>query len=131
MKPLQAMVLMVLMAGCARAELTAIGIKVTRTANGKPVVSVFEERKSHRDLTVSEAAALLQAEKGAGSVVLVGIVVEGAHLSDYIRLLDAIAQNSMLELTFIECDGPDTLNDNIRRRIDPDGLPPKKKAVSR
>lgn len=120
MKPLQVIGVMVLMAGCARAELTVIGIKVARTANEKIVVSVFDGTNSRHDLSVADAAALLQKEKGAGSVVLVGIVAERVLLSDYMPLLETIARNHVLRLSFIECGTHEGINDNIRRLIDPE-----------
>jgi hypothetical protein len=54
--------------------------------------------------------------------VVVGIVAHGVSLQDYLPLLKAIAENSWLDLSFVEGRDPNFINENIKKLIE---SPPK------
>jgi hypothetical protein len=107
----------------AQAETRTIGVRVTRDADSKAHVSITSdvEKEKKKDISVEQAAAVLQEAQGWGSSVWVGIVAHGVPLRDYLLLLKAIADNVWLELVFIDGQKPAFIGENIRKNIENNG----------
>ena len=120
MKTLLLVGLNVLWLACARAELGVIGARVTRDADGKVHVAISssDADEQRKDVTIEEAAAILRNAKWGGSSVLVGIVAHGIPVQDYLPLLNAVSENWVLDLAFVEGVRPSFVNDNIKKGIE-------------
>ncbi len=100
-------------------ETRIIGVHVSKTEDSKTGVSIYSDVKSEnqRNISIQDAARILKQAQGWGSVVYVGVVVEGRTLTDYLPLLEEISKNHWLELAFVETTSSELIQQHIKRRI--------------
>ena len=114
--------LLAIVATRAQGESRIIGVAVSADRDSKPSVSIWsaEKKEMRRSASVAEASEVLRKAEDWGSVISVGVVVRGRFRpAEYLPILKAIAENPMMELTFvdIELGDPDWLKENIRERL--------------
>ncbi len=105
MKPHIALTFAVLLLpAVARAEFRTIAVEVFLAEDKTVKVNIHSEAKGEtcKAVSVAEAAKVLKQARGWGSSVGVAIVTDGAHLSQYFPLVQAIAGNGWLDLALLK-----------------------------
>ena len=102
--PLALTIAVLLFPAVARAELRTIAVEVFQAEDKTVKVNIHSEAKgeSRKAVSVAEAAKILKQAKGWGSSVEVAIVTDGADLSQYMPLVQAIAENTWLDLALLK-----------------------------
>jgi hypothetical protein len=108
-----------LLADNCLAELRIIAVQVVNVEKAKPKVAIYSDVKAEnkRDLSIDEAAKILKNAEGWQSSVIVGIQAHDVPLAEYLPLLKAVAENSWLDLAFVEGRKPNFLFDNLKKRM--------------
>lgn len=83
-----------------QAEYRTIAIEVARSQANRVSVTIHSDVKAEKQtgVTVQAAAAIVKDAKGWGSSVGVAIISDGADLSSYLPILEAVAKNPWLDL---------------------------------
>jgi hypothetical protein len=100
-----AIVLVVCMPLLARAELRSIALDVHQAKDKSVQVSMYSDVKEEKqkDISVAKATEILKKSKGWGSAIEVAIITDGnVDLSVYLPLLQAIANNTWLDLAILK-----------------------------
>lgn len=103
MSSIRCLLILLAFLGNAHGEIRGIDVDISREENKKVIVSiksaVGDENQS--ELTVNEAAKILEDAKGWGSSVIVSFHVLGVSVDRYLPLIQAVSENPWLNLSSI------------------------------
>ncbi len=88
----------------AMAESRSIAIEIYQSINNNIELSIYSEVdiENKKNISIEEAIEILENATGWGSIVYVAIIVDGTEISEYINVIQTIAENPWLSLSLLK-----------------------------
>jgi hypothetical protein len=100
-------------------RLIAVDVRIADDAK-EPIVSIYSDEKKEQKskISIQETADILKKATGWGSMIVVGVQAHDVSLNKVMPLLEAISENGILMLAFLETSmRPSFIHDNLRKMI--------------